>query len=121
MRPGPYLQEEGGSIVAWSADCYGPEDILLEWDYMFESGEVRLYDEWYALRPTTPEELADEDLLYDLFGDWEMEGTDTSTVYNVSPPERAGAFKFWTVNRPQPWSTKGESIEMLLPPEPDEA
>jgi hypothetical protein len=117
--PHDVLHEEGGSVCAWLASSFSPENILEEWDYLFENDGSKLYDEWYCFRPTTPEELADEDVLYDLFGDWENDGMDTSTVYDHCRPDREGAVKYWTRNKPLAVCTTGEVVEMVLPPEPE--
>ena len=96
--PGDILVDEGGSATSWLASAYDPATIRDEWDWLFEDESDRLEEIWFTCRPTTPEELADEDFVYDEFGDVEMNGVDTSTVYSRVPPNTPGAHRYWTVD-----------------------
>ena len=92
------LLDEGGETTTWLASSYSEQDIRDEWDYLFENPKVKLREIWIRQRPTSPEELADEDQLYDLFGDWEMNGIDTSAVPEFVPQGTPGAHRYWTVD-----------------------
>ncbi|HEY1690082.1 MAG TPA: hypothetical protein VGF95_14600 [Solirubrobacteraceae bacterium] len=80
-QPADYLCDECGCREAWLVDGAMLSDIIEDvWDHLDDS-TFEIVRAYYRLRWTTPEELADEDKLYDLFGDHEMSGIDTSVVY----------------------------------------
>lgn len=95
-KPHDYLYDEGARVTSWLAASYTPEQIREEWDYEFENG-AQLHEIWMTIRWTTPEELADEDVVFDLFGDVEMNNVDTSVVYLRARAETPGAHRYWTV------------------------
>ncbi len=73
--------DEGGSTIAYLADDVPIGEVIEDvWDGL-PNRAVRVVCEWYKLRWTTPEELADPDFLYDQFGDHEQNGVDTSVIY----------------------------------------
>lgn len=86
------MSDEGGSTMAWLADAYTREQIVEEWDYMFDldnsiaESYARLEEQHYAARWTTDAERADPDAIYDLFGCGEDDGIDITVYYwRVSP------------------------------------
>lgn len=95
IDPAPTLIGEDGMENCWLAAAYSEADIRSEWDYLFEDG-AKLYVTWFRPRPTTSEELANEDVLYDLFGDWEMTGVLTDVVYDRAKPNASGAHRYFT-------------------------
>lgn len=92
------LIDDGGSTNCWLASAWSVEDIKYEWDYLFENGQ-ELRECWYRFRPTTPEELANEDFLYETFGDHEMNGVVTDTVCIPCKADVPGAHRYWTTDR----------------------
>lgn len=97
------LFDESGCVIDWLASAWSIEDIANEWDWLFENkpaSEV-LGERWYRFRWTTPEELADKDLLFYLFGDYEMSGADTSVVCCLAAPESPGTHRYWTTEAPR--------------------
>jgi hypothetical protein len=104
--PHDTMIEEGGGVIGWSADAYSIEDIEEEWDYLFEDRPARtlLVTTYYAARWTTKAELANPDLLYDMFGDYEQAGYDTSVYYwrvtaDWKPKNQhsQGPFMYWEI------------------------
>jgi hypothetical protein len=94
------MSEEGGRTEWWLASSWSVEDICDpegEWEYL-ELTPEKLREEWFAFRWTTDEERANEDWLYDQFGDWEYNGFDTSMLHWRVKPDTPGAFKYWTSN-----------------------
>jgi hypothetical protein len=94
-KPGPYLCDEQGQTSHWLASAYSQGEVRHEWDYLFENGE-RLHEVWMLVRLSTPEELADEDWVYEQFGDVEMNGVDTAQVYDLVAPGTPGAVRYWS-------------------------
>lgn len=93
-RPGDTLVNEGGETAYWLEAAYSEADIRNEWDYLFESG-AELERVWLLPRWTTPEERADPDRLYDLFGD-EREDMSTEVAYEMVKPGTPGAHVYLT-------------------------
>jgi hypothetical protein len=94
-KAGPYLCDESGQTNHWRADAYSPDDIHDEWDYLFESAE-QLHEVWLRVRLSTPGELADEDWVYEQFGDVEINGADTAQVYDRVKASTPGAHLYWS-------------------------
>lgn len=94
-KPGPTLCDEIGRTNHWLATAYAPEEIRDEWDYLFENGEP-LHEVWMLVRLATSEELANEDWVYEQFGDVEMNGVDTSQVYDRVKADTPGAIRYWS-------------------------
>ena len=86
ISPHHTMSDEGGGPLAWLADAYSIEDIIEEYDYLNLTPE-KLHEQHYAARWTTEKERADPDVLYDLFGDYEYGGYDTSIYYWRVPPD----------------------------------
>jgi hypothetical protein len=101
-KPGSTLANEGGETAYWLAADYSVEDITDEWDHLFDEIPVerRLGQCWLRPRWTTAEERADEDRLYDLFGDFEDSGCDTSVAYEMAKPNAEGGHLYWTTEYP---------------------
>lgn len=84
-----------GQTVSWLASAWTKEDIIEEWDWL----ELTLdsFDEaWFACRWTTDKERADENTLYDLFGDFE--DIDTSVYYWQAESNTPSAHLYWTID-----------------------
>ena len=97
--PGSTLVDEGGATNCWLDADWSFDDIRYEWDWMFDEGrpvEDQLNEIWFSLRWASAEQRADEDLMFDLFGDHELNGVDTSVIYTQVKPGTAGAHKYWT-------------------------
>jgi hypothetical protein len=90
-KPGPKLVDENGETNCWLASAYSAEDVRDEFEHGGELHEV-----WFRPRWTSVEESADEGLLYDLFGDHEMNGVDTTVVYDRAKSGSPGAHRYWT-------------------------
>lgn len=98
-KPHSTLQDEGGSTRYWLDADWSFKDIEDEYPWLFEdapASAATLGEVWYRPRWTTPAERADEDVLYDLCGDYEMTGCDTSVVYEDARPGSPGAVRYWT-------------------------
>lgn len=93
--PADTLQDEGGDTNCWLATSYSKADVMAEWDWKFENGEV-LDEIWFLVIPTTPEQRADEDWLYDQFGTSDPSECDFTYLYRRAKPETAGAHRYWT-------------------------
>lgn len=98
VPPFETLVDDGGCTTAWLADAWTEEEIHDEYSWLFEEPPVRLREVWIRGRWTTPEELGDDDRLYDLFGDWETNGIDTSAVPEYVKPDTPGAHRYWTID-----------------------
>lgn len=96
-RPEPHetLSDEGGQTTSWLASDWSKADIIEDQDWR-ELEPADLHETWMGCRWTTGDELADPDRLYELFGDYEMNGTDTSVVYWRAKPGAANAHRYWT-------------------------
>ena len=97
-KPADLLYDEGGNACWWLASAWTKEEICDpdgEWDYL-ELTPDKLHEQWHVCRWTTPEELANEDWVYDQFGDVEMNPVDTSVVYWHCKPDTPGAVLYWT-------------------------
>lgn len=94
-KPGDYLVDDAGRTTSWLASAYSREDIRDEWDYLFENG-AKLREVWFSVRLALAEELADEDWVYEQFGDVEMNGVDTTQVYDHAKANVPGAHRYWT-------------------------
>jgi hypothetical protein len=84
-----------GQTISWLASAWTREDIIEEYDWM-ELDFDSFNETWYACRWTTNEELADDDKLYDLFGDFDT--IDTSVYYWQVNSDSLGAYLYWTVD-----------------------
>jgi hypothetical protein len=100
-RPASTLYDEGGSVSSWLKADWDFNDIRYEWDYRFNE-YLPLADQldtvWFLPRWTTREELEDEDLLYEFFGDHELNGVCTDVVYEQVRPLTRNAHAYWTVD-----------------------
>jgi len=95
--PGEYLFDEGGETAYWLASAYSPDDIRDEWDYLFDETDLELIEVWFTVRLTTPEELADPEQLYELFGE-NHEDQQTDKVYEgFERPGIPGAHRYWSI------------------------
>jgi hypothetical protein len=90
-RPGAILYDEGGPVAYLAEEVTISELIESLWEYVADGGRLRIVCEWRKLRWTTPEELADPDRLFELFGDYGMVGMDTSVVYTTVEDEEQDA------------------------------
>lgn len=93
-RPHDCLVDEGGAPMSWLASAWDKQDIIEEWDWLDLIPEG-LSEEWWACRWTTPEERADPDALYDLFGA-DADTVDTSVYYWRAVPGASGAHLYWS-------------------------
>jgi hypothetical protein len=93
--PSVTLSDEGGDTTAWLASAYGKADVMEEWDWKFEDGEV-LDEVWYLAIRTTPEQRSDEDWLYEQFGTSDTTECDFTYLYRRVAPETPGAHRYWT-------------------------
>jgi hypothetical protein len=84
-----------GQASSWLSSAWTREAIIEEWDWM-ELDPEGFQETWYACRWTTDEERADDDKLYDLFG--EFEDIDTSVYYWQVASDAPGAHLYWTVD-----------------------
>jgi hypothetical protein len=110
-KPAPTLVGESAETAYWLDSAYSLEDIAIEWDYLFEEIPMaeRLGEVWLRPRWTTPIERADPERLYDLFGDFEDSGCDTSVVYDLAKPNSEGVHRYWTTEyRPKDLAAQGE-------------
>ncbi len=93
-KPLPWVYEEDGAL--YLAEDYTPEDAADERGYLLS--EVTVEEAWFTIRPTTAEELADDDALYDLFGDWqEWQEDPPLQVYDCACAGAEGAHKYLRV------------------------
>lgn len=79
--PGEILYDDGGMPDAYLVE--GTLAALMESldDADLQTMRFRIIPEWYRVRWTTPKELADEEWLYQQFGDHETNGIDTTLLY----------------------------------------
>lgn len=101
-QPAPFntVVSEGGCTTAWLTSAWTRQEIAEEYEWL-NIDPARLGEIWFACRWTTPEELADPDRLYDLFGcDPERAGIDTSVVIWRVPAGSPGAHRYWTTDIP---------------------
>lgn len=97
--PGDTLIDEGGSTNCWLVSSWSLNDIRFEWDYMFcpyTPLADQLTEIWFRPRWTTSDELADEDFLYETFGDHDGHRCSIEVVYEQAKPRSPGAHRYWT-------------------------
>lgn len=94
--PADQLCDEQGMPCWWLASAWSKEDIIREFDYNGDMTPDSLGEQWHGCRWTTPEEQADEDWIYDQFGDVEDTGVSTDVVYWHAKPGTPGTYKYWT-------------------------
>jgi len=94
--PGDVLYDESGYPCWWLASAWSKEDIIEEYDYHGNMTPESLRESWHVCRWTTPEERANEDWLYDHFGDYEDTGVSIDVVYSSCKPDTPGAVLYWT-------------------------
>jgi hypothetical protein len=98
-KPGAILYDEGAPTAYLADEVTIAEVLDPVWEQIDRPFRVVL--DWRKLRWTTPEELADPERLYELFGDHEQDGIDTSVVYTRVEDEEPDAHLYVTL-KPDP-------------------
>jgi hypothetical protein len=94
-EPHDTLSDEGGQTISWLASAWSKQDII-EDEFWRELTPESLHEQWLGCRWTMDAERANPAELYDMFGDYELSGADTSVVYYPAEADSFGAHRYWT-------------------------